>query len=102
MHENLNKNVNENMFSFTILYKFSCICNFAIFVRIFIKFSPKCRTKKLGMIYTILGGFSSFLNCIGLWPIFGPKSGLGKSLDRSMTGDLPDFYLRLKKKITDI
>ena len=40
----------------------SCICNFDIFVRIFTKFSPKCRTKKLGMIYTILGRFCSFLN----------------------------------------
>ena len=27
------------------------------------KFSPKCRTKKSGMIYTILGSFCSFLNC---------------------------------------
>ena len=30
--------------------------------RIFSKFSPKCITKKLGMIYTILGSFCSFLN----------------------------------------
>ena len=30
------------------------------------KFSPKCRTKKLGMIYTILGRFCSFL--IGMEP----------------------------------
>ena len=27
--------------------------------------SPKCRTKKLGMIYTILGSFCSFLNWEG-------------------------------------
>ena len=33
--------VNENMFS--------CICNFAILFWIFMKFSPKCRTKVLGM-----------------------------------------------------
>ena len=39
------------------------------------KFSPKCRTKKLGII---LGSFCSFL--IGKGPIFGPKSGVGKSL----------------------
>ena len=29
------------------------------------KFSPKCRTKKLGMIYTILGSFCSFSNWEG-------------------------------------
>ena len=39
------------------------------------KFSQKCKTNKLGMIYTIL---ESFL--IGKGPIFGPKTGLGKSL----------------------
>ena len=60
------------MFSFTFLYKVSCICNFAIFVRIFMKFSPKCRTKQLGMIYTILGSFCSFFNC-GKGLIFCPK-----------------------------
>ena len=38
--------------------------------------SPKCRTKKLGMIYTILEVFVHFL--IGKGPMFGPKSGLGK------------------------
>ena len=42
------------------------------------KFSPKCRTKKLGIIYTILGSFAHFLIVMGL--ILGPKSGLGKSL----------------------
>ena len=30
------------------------------------KFSPKCRTKKLGMIYTILGSFAMFLIGEGL------------------------------------
>ena len=40
-----------------ILYKFSCICNFAIFVQIFMKFPPKCRIMKLGMIFTIFGMF---------------------------------------------
>ena len=29
------------------------------------KFSPKCRTKILGMMYTILGSFCSFLNWEG-------------------------------------
>ena len=29
------------------------------------KFSPKCRTKKLGMIYTILESFCSFSNWDG-------------------------------------
>ena len=29
------------------------------------KFSPKCRTKKWGVIYTILGSFCSFLNWEG-------------------------------------
>ena len=29
------------------------------------KFSPKCRTKKLGKIYTTLGIFCSFLNLEG-------------------------------------
>ena len=43
----------------------------ANFVQIFMKFSPKCRTKKLG-------NFAHFL--IGKGPIFFPKSGLGKSM----------------------
>ena len=42
------------------------------------KFSTKCRNKKLGNIYTSLGSICSFL--IGMGPIFGPKSDLGKSL----------------------
>ena len=49
---------------------------FGIFYRIFMKFSLKCRTQILGMIYTILGSFCSFL--IGKGPLLGPKSGLGK------------------------
>ena len=53
--------MNENRFPFTYLCKFLCICNFAIFVQIFMKFSPKCRTKKLGMINTILERVCSFL-----------------------------------------
>ena len=50
------------------------------------KFSPKCRSKKWGMIYTILGSFAHFW--IGKGPIFGPKSGLGNSL----------FYPRFRGK----
>ena len=43
------------------------------------KFSRKCRTKKLRMIYTISGSFAHLI--IGKGPIFGPKSGqVGKSL----------------------
>ena len=30
--------MNENMFSFTFLCKFSCICNFSTFVQIFMRF----------------------------------------------------------------
>ena len=39
------------------------------------KFSPQCRTKKLGMIYTILGSFCSFLNWEGtdIWPKIRPR-----------------------------
>ena len=42
------------------------------------KISPKCRTKKLEVIYTILEVFADFL--IGKGPILDPKSGVGKSL----------------------
>ena len=35
----------------------------ANFVLIFMTFSPKCRTKKLGMMFTILGRFCPFLYC---------------------------------------
>ena len=39
------------------------------------KFSPKCRTKKFGIIYTILGSFCSFLNWEGavIWPQIRPR-----------------------------
>ena len=49
--------------------------NFAIFVQIFMKFSPKCRAKQLGMIYTILGSFCSYLNWEGadIRPQFRPR-----------------------------
>ena len=45
------------------------------------KFSPKCRTKKLGMIYTILGSFCSFLNWEGVG--IRPQIVLGKALSSS-------------------
>ena len=44
---------------------FHASVNFGIFDRIFMKFSAKCRTKNLGMIFTILGSFCSFLNWEG-------------------------------------
>ena len=50
----------------------------AIFDRIFMNISLKCRNKILAMICTILGRFCYF--GIGKGPIFGPKSDLGKSL----------------------
>ena len=39
------------------------------------KLSPKCRTKKMGMSYTILGSFCSFLNWEGvyIWPQIRPR-----------------------------
>ena len=42
------------------------------------KFLPKCRTKKLGMICTILGSFCSFLNWEGadIQPEIRPKKTL--------------------------
>ena len=48
------------------------------------KFSPNCRTTKLGMIYAFLERFYSLL--IGNGSIFNPKSGLGKSLDPQVSG----------------
>ena len=42
------------------------------------KLSPKVRTKKLGIIYTIFGSFCSFLFLVGA--DIQPQSGLGKSL----------------------
>ena len=47
----------------------------AISARIFMKFPPKCKTKKLGMIYTILGSFCSLLNWKGadIWSQIRPR-----------------------------
>ena len=56
------------------------ICNFAIFGLIFIKFSPKCRARKLGIYYISLGRFCSILNWEGadigpqIWPRENPWS----------------------------
>ena len=47
------------------------IYNFAIFGPIFMKFSPKCKTKKFGILYTILGSFAHF--SIGKGQIFDKK-----------------------------
>ena len=64
--EKLHKNVNKNMFPFTFLCNFhASVKFFGIFVPIFMEFSPKSRTKKLGMIYTILESIFSFLNWEG-------------------------------------
>ena len=64
------------------LCKFSHICNFAISVQNFIIFSPKCRTKKLGMQHIILGRFCSFLNWEGpnIRPQIMPRKIPGHSL----------------------
>ena len=55
------------------------ICNFAIFGPIFMKFSPNCRAKKLGMLFNILGRFCSFFG-LGRGRY---KIGIGKSLVQS-------------------
>ena len=54
------------------------ICNFAIFGPIFMKFSPICRAKELGMLFSVWKVFALFW--FGKGPIFGSKIGLGKSL----------------------
>ena len=73
--------------------QYSCICNFSIFVKIFLKFSPKCRTKKLGIIYT----FGKFLLHYELerGSIFNPKSGLGKSLVPKLNRPKIDFFAHI-------
>ena len=63
----------------------------ALFVPIFMKFSPKCRTKKFGMIYTILGSFCSFFIWEGadIQPQIRPRKITGSfklSLPRSAVG----------------
>ena len=77
------------MFSFTFLSKFSYICNFAIFVGIFMKFSTNCRTKKLEMIYTILGSFCSFINWEGvdIRPQIRPRKSVTVRLVHSSRND---------------
>ena len=50
----------------SIKYKFSYICNFTDFDQAFINSSPKRKTKKLEIIYTILISFYSFLNGEGV------------------------------------
>ena len=72
------KNVNENMFSFTFLCKFSYICNFAIFVRILLKFSPNVELRNWEWYTPFWEVFAYFP--FGKGPIFGPKLGQGKSL----------------------
>ena len=57
------------------------------------KFSSKCKTEKLGMIYTRWEAFAYFL--IGKGPIFGPKSSQGNSLleSNSKARDIHIFML---------
>ena len=90
-HENLHKNVNENMFLFLFLSKFSCICYFAFFVEIFMKYLQICRTKKLKKKYTILGSFDSFLNWEGanIWPQIRPRKIPGMTCSRKKSLTLP-------------
>ena len=47
------------------------------------KFSPKCKAERLGMIYTILGIFRSFFNWEGT-DIQPQIFGVGKSLTSHM------------------
>ena len=78
---------------FTLLCKFSCICNFCKFDQIFMKFSPKCRNKKLGMIYTIFGSFCSPFNWEGA--VIWLQSSLGKSLQNiCICGQIIILYFR--------
>ena len=51
------------------------ICNFVIFGPIFMKFSSNFRTKELGILFTILGSFHSFLDWEGadIWLQNRPK-----------------------------
>ena len=46
------------------------------------KFSAKCRTKKLGVVYSFWEVFAQFL--IRKGPIIGPKSDPGKSLSLNL------------------
>ena len=51
------------------------ICNFAYFGHIFRKFSPKCKAYILGVLFTILGSFCSYLDLVGAnyWPQNRPR-----------------------------
>ena len=40
-----------------VFMQIRCLCNFATFVRIFMKFSLNHRAKKLGVLFTIFGKF---------------------------------------------
>ena len=66
------------MFSFTFYAKFLCISNTAIFVQIFMNFSPKVELRNWKSYTPLWEVFVHF--SIGKGPIFGPKSGLAKSL----------------------
>ena len=70
-HENLHKNVNESMFSFTFLCKFLCISNFAIF---FHEIFSKMYHLEIGNDIHHFGKF------LVIFELGRDRSGLGKSL----------------------
>ena len=76
-HENLHKNVNENMFSFTFLCKFSYICYFAILFGFSWNFHQNVELRNWEW-YTPFGKFLLIFNWEGA--DVRPQSGLGKSL----------------------
>ena len=49
------------------------------FCTISMNFSPNCRAKEVGVLFTLLGRF-----LIGKRSMFSPKIGIGKSLDLSV------------------
>ena len=72
--------MNENMFSFTFLCKFLCICNFGtcFFFRFSWNFQQNVELRNWEWYTSFWEVFAYFWN--GKGQIFGPKSGLGKSL----------------------
>ena len=63
------------------------------------KFSPKCRIKKLGMIYTILGSFCSFLNLEGAAQGFSLASAIGHS--PKIVPDVREFAVQFGQFVRD-
>ena len=67
----MHKNVNENMFSFTYFMQLSCICNFCIFDRIFMKFHQNVELRNWEWPTPFWEDFAHFQ--IGKGLLFGPK-----------------------------